>query len=108
MIMEELKVGHVVKGIIKGIGKNMIRVHLGSKVCYLPTSEVSWTSKKNPFKDKDEIEAVVVKIQEDGFVMLSVKRLQEDPWEVLKRFQVGMKVKGKIQLVRILITNNIF
>ena len=46
--MEELKVGHVVKGIIKGIGKNMIRVHLGSKVCYLPTSEVSWTSKKNP------------------------------------------------------------
>ena len=99
--MEELKVGHVVKGIIKGIGKNMIRVHLGSKVCYLPTSEVSWTSKKNPFKDKDEIEAVVVKIQEDVFVMLSVKRLQEGPWEeVLKRFQVGMKVKGKIQLVK--------
>lgn len=100
-ILEELKVGHVVKGIIKGIGKNMIRVHLGSKVCYLPTSEVSWTNKKNSLKDKDEIEAVVIKIQEDGFVMLSVKRLQEDPWkEVLKRFQVGMKVKGKIQLAQ--------
>ena len=99
--MEELKVGHVVKGIIKGIGKNMIRVHLGSKVCYLPTSEVSWTSKNISLKDKDEIEAVVVKIQEDGFVMLSVKRLQEDPWkEVLNRYQVGMKVKGKIQLVK--------
>jgi small subunit ribosomal protein S1 len=67
----------------------------------LPTSEVSWTSKKRQLKDKDEIEAVVVKIQENGFVMLSIKRLQEDPWvEVLKRFQVGMKVKGKIQLVK--------
>ena len=99
--MEELKVGHVVKGIINGIDKNVFRVQLGSIVCYLPTSEVSWTSKKISLKDKDEIEAVVVKIQEDGLVVLSVKRLQEDPWEeVLKKFQVGMKVKGKIQLVK--------
>lgn len=99
--MVELKVGHIIKGVVEGIDKNMIRVLLGSKVCYLPVSEVSWTSKKSQIKEKDEIEAVVVRIQEDTNVLLSIKRMQEDPWDkIQERFHVGMKINGKIQHVQ--------
>lgn len=93
----ELRVGHIVKGIVTNRQKDMYFIQLDKKTCYLPVSEVSWTSGKSPLKLKDEIEAVVVKILDDGNVMLSVKRLQEDPWKiVLNRLYVGMKTKGKI------------
>ena len=96
----ELQVGHIVKGIVDGGEKKLIRVLLGSKVCFLPVSEVSWTSNKCQIKEKDEIEVVVVKIQENGSVMLSIKRLQDDPWKKVQDiFYVGMKVKGSIQRV---------
>lgn len=96
----ELQVGHIIQGIVDGVGKKMIRVLLGSKVCFLPVSEVSWTSKKCQIKEKDKIKAVVVKIQENGNVMLSIKRLQDDPGKnVQDKLHVGMKVKGSIQRV---------
>lgn len=96
----ELQVGHIVKGVVKSCHKNFIIVLLGTKVCYLPVSEVSWIAKKSPLKEKDEIEAVVVKIQENGSVMLSIKRLQDDPWKKIQyKLHVGMKVKGTIQHV---------
>ena len=99
-VMEEIKVGHIVKGIISDIDENIIRVLVGSRVFCLPVTEVSWTSNKTQLKEKDEIEAVVVKIEPDGLVMLSIKRLQEDPWiKVKDHFFVGMKLKGKIQRV---------
>lgn len=99
-VMEEIKVGHVVKSIIHSIDENIIRVLIGSRVFCLPVTEVSWTSKKAQLKENDEIEAVVVKIEPDGLVVLSVKRLQEDPWSRVKnQFFVGMKLKGKIQRV---------
>lgn len=96
----ELQVGHIVKGVVKSCHKNFIIVLLGTNECYLPVSEVSWTNKKSQLKENDEIEAVVVKIQENGSVMLSIKRLQDDPWKkVQDKFYVGMKVKGSIQRV---------
>ena len=96
----ELQVGHIVKGVVKSCHKNFIIVLLGTKVCYLPVSEVSWNHKKTQLKEKDDIEAVVVKIQENGSVMLSIKRLQDDPWKnVQDKLHVGMKVKGSIQRV---------
>jgi len=96
----ELQVGHIVKGIVKSCHKKFIIVLLDTKECYLPVSEVSWTSKKLLLKEKDEIEAVVVKIQENGSVMLSIKRLQEDPWKnVHEKLRVGQKIDGIIQHV---------
>ena len=96
----ELQVGHIVKGVVYKVDNNLIRVFIGSKVCCLPLSEISWSNKTNLLKEKDELEAVVVKIEQDGLVMLSVKRLQEDPWKkVREKYYVGMKVKGKIQRV---------
>jgi ribosomal protein S1 len=96
----ELQVGHIVKGIVKSCHKKFIIVLLGTKECYLPVSEVSWTNKKMQLKEKDEIEAVVLKINENGSVMLSIKRLQDDPWKKVQDiFYVGMKVKGSIQRV---------
>lgn len=96
----ELRVGHIVKGVVYKVDDNLIRVLIGTKVCCLPISEISWSSKKNQLKEKDEIEAVVVKIDDDGLVMLSVKRLQEDPWKkAQEKLSVGMRVKGKIQRV---------
>lgn len=96
----ELQVGHIVKGVVVKVDKNMIRVLLGSKVCYLPLSEISWTYNKSKLKEKDEIEAVVVKVERGEYVMLSIKRLQEDPWKSIQdRFYIGMKIKGKIMFV---------
>ena len=96
----ELQIGHIVKGVVKSCHKDFIVVLLGTKVCYLPVSEVSWINKKKLLKEKDEIEAVVVKIQENGSVMLSIKRLQDDPWKnVQGKLHVGMKIKGIIQHV---------
>lgn len=96
----ELQVGHIVKGVVCQTDNRLIRVLIGSKVCFLPVSEVSWTSNKCQIKEKDEIKAVVVKIQENGSVMLSIKRLQDDPWKnVQDKLHVGMKVKGSIQRV---------
>ena len=96
----ELQVGHIVKGVVCQIDNRLIHVRIGSKVCCLPMSEISWSNKTNLLKEKDEIEAVVVKIEQDGLVMLSIKRLQEDPWKkVREKYCAGMKVKGKIQRV---------
>lgn len=96
----ELQVGHIVKGIVKSCRKKNIIVLLGAKECYLPVSEVSWTNKKLQLKEKDEIKAVVVKIQENGSVMLSIKRLLEDPWKnVHEKLRVGQKIDGIIQHV---------
>ena len=97
----ELEVGHIVKGIVESVDKKMIRVLLGSKVCFLPLSEVSWTNRKSKIQEKDEIEAVVVRIQDDSNVLLSIKRMQEDPWKKIhEKFHVGMNIQGKIQHVQ--------
>ena len=96
----ELQVGHIVKGVVYKVDVNLIHVLIGTKVCCLPISEISWSNKRSQLKEKDEIEDVVVKIDDDGLVMLSVKRLQEDPWKnVQEKLSVGMKVKGNIQRV---------
>ena len=97
----ELEVGHIVKGIVESVDKKMIRVLLGSKVCFLPLSEVSWTNRKSKIQEKDEIEAVVVRIQDDSNVLLSIKRMHEDPWKkIQEKFYVGMNIQGKIQHVQ--------
>jgi ribosomal protein S1 len=65
-------------------------------------SELAWQRIENPkdlFKVGDTVKAKVIAI-EKGRVSLSIKQLQNDPWqEAVKKYQLGQVVKGKISKI---------
>lgn len=95
----ELTVGDVVKATVKNILKNYAIVSLGDITAYLPASEYSWgrdNNLKNKLKIGVEKKVVVIQISEKG-VMVSIKRMINDPWlNVETLYHVNQQTKGKI------------
>lgn len=98
----QLRIGDIVKGIVKDTHKTLAHISLGDGKAILPSTEYSWSKDvniKNVMKVGDEINAVVVVLSDDDIV-LSIKRLRNNPWkDVDYRYVVGQTVKGKIQKV---------
>lgn len=95
--MKELKVGHIVRGIVACNFKNFSFVKIGNVSCVLPISEISYGKKPKNLKVGTEIEAVVIKVFEEQGVMLSIKRAKSDPWKhVEENYPVGTKLKRKV------------
>ena len=95
----ELTVGDVVKATVKDISKTYAILSIGDVDAFLPSTEYSWRKDcklKKVLKVGSEIQAVVIKIEDQG-VMLSVKRTTKDVWESIDElYQIGQKTKGKI------------
>src|SRR5205823_4375099 len=121
VLMKELQVGQVRKGIVKNMaakypvgtrvqGKVVSITNYGAFVELEPgieglvhISEMSWTRNvRHPSKIVsigETIEAVVLKVDEtEEKVSLGMKQTEEDPWMALpQKYPVGMRIKGKVR-----------
>jgi small subunit ribosomal protein S1 len=102
-INDSIKVGSKIKGKISSITDYGLFVEVAPNVEGLVhISEVSWTDRITNLADKfrvgDVIDVLVVSMDKENRRMsLSVKQLNENPWETVdKQFQVGQKIKGII------------
>lgn len=95
--VQSLHVGTIVQGKVTYITKLYSIVIVDTVKCVLPTSEMTWSDKlRCNVKMNDEIQAVVVKI-ENGQVMLSIKRLENNPWDNLQlRYKKGDQLKVSV------------
>lgn len=96
--MQELQVGHIVKGVVACNYKDFSFVRIGPVSCILPKSEISYDKKPQSLKVGKEIEAVVIKVSEEQGVMLSIKRAKNDPWEYLDEiYLVGQRINVSVK-----------
>jgi len=69
---------------------------------YIPLEELSWIKKSNTILKKGDvvIGRVIAIDDEKEKLVISIKALQENPWEILKReHPEGSIVKGKIKSI---------
>ena len=95
--VEELQVGHIVKGVIVANTNKFSFVKVGKLLCILPLPEMSYDKKPRSPEVGTEIEAVVIRISDEKGVMLSIKRAKQNPWErISDRYYVGQKLTRKV------------
>ncbi|WP_188688182.1 30S ribosomal protein S1 [Silvimonas amylolytica] len=100
-LLETLREGAVVKGIVKNITDYGAFVDLGGIDGLLHITDLAWRRVKHPSEVLavgDEVEAKVLKFdQEKNRVSLGLKQLGEDPWVGLsRRYPQGTRLFGKV------------
>ncbi|HEY8354850.1 MAG TPA: 30S ribosomal protein S1 [Methylophilaceae bacterium] len=100
-LLESLKEGAVVKGIVKNITDYGAFVDLGGIDGLLHITDLAWRRVKHPsevLSVGDEVEAKILKFdQEKNRVSLGIKQLGDDPWVNLsRRYPVGTRLFGKV------------
>ncbi len=100
-IMENLKEGAIVKGVVKNITDYGAFVDLGGIDGLLHITDLAWRRVKHPSEILtvgDEIEAKILKFdQEKNRVSLGVKQMGDDPWNGLaRRYPQGTRMFGKV------------
>ena len=102
VLMKELQVGQVRKGIVKNITDFGAFIDLGGVDGLLHITDMSYGRVSHPSKIVsigETIEAVVLKVDEtEEKVSLGMKQTEEDPWMALpQKYPVGMRIKGKVR-----------
>ncbi|WP_174764154.1 30S ribosomal protein S1 [Andreprevotia sp. IGB-42] len=100
-LLETLREGAVIKGIVKNITDYGAFVDLGGIDGLLHITDLAWRRVKHPSEVLavgDEVEAKVLKFdQEKNRVSLGLKQLGEDPWVGLsRRYPQGTRLFGKV------------
>ncbi|GAB4126806.1 MAG: 30S ribosomal protein S1 [Sideroxydans sp.] len=100
-LLENLKEGAIVKGIVKNITDYGAFVDLGGIDGLLHITDLAWRRVKHPsevLSVGDEIEAKVLKFdQEKNRVSLGIKQMGDDPWNGLaRRYPAGTRLFGKV------------
>ncbi|MDP2783190.1 MAG: 30S ribosomal protein S1 [Sulfurimicrobium sp.] len=100
-LMETLREGAVVKGIVKNITDYGAFVDLGGIDGLLHITDLAWRRVKHPSEVLtvgDEVEAKILKFdQEKNRVSLGIKQLGDDPWVNLsRRYPQGTRMYGKV------------
>ncbi|QRN40691.1 MAG: 30S ribosomal protein S1 [Neisseriaceae bacterium] len=100
-LLENLKEGAVVKGIVKNITDYGAFVDLGGIDGLLHITDLAWGRVKHPSELLEvgkEIESKVLKFDEEkNRVSLGLKQLEDDPWEGLSRvYPTGTRLYGKV------------
>ncbi len=104
------KVGDIVEGEIKSMIEKGIFVNVDGIDCFAPFSELTHKRIKKPaemFKIGEKVKARIIDLKpEEGKVTLSLKSLEEDPWQkFLRTYKENDKVKG---VVRNIIDKGVF
>ena len=99
-VMENLKEGAIVKGVVKNITDYGAFVDLGGIDGLLHITDLAWRRVKHPSEVLtvgDEIEAKILKFdQEKNRVSLGIKQMGDDPWNGLaRRYPQGTRMFGK-------------
>jgi small subunit ribosomal protein S1 len=100
-LLESLREGAVVKGVVKNITDYGAFVDLGGIDGLLHITDLAWRRVKHPSEVLavgDEVEAKVLRFdQEKNRVSLGLKQLGEDPWMGLtRRYPQGTRLFGKV------------
>jgi small subunit ribosomal protein S1 len=100
-MMENLKEGSIVKGVVKNITDYGAFVDLGGIDGLLHITDLAWKRVKHPsevLKIGDEIEAKVLRFdRERNRVSLGLKQLGDDPWvDLARRYPEGTRLFGKV------------
>ena len=100
-LLETLKEGAIVKGIVKNITDYGAFVDLGGVDGLLHITDMAWKRVKHPSEIVnvgDEITVKVLKFdRERTRVSLGLKQLGEDPWvAIAKRYPEGTKLTGRV------------
>jgi small subunit ribosomal protein S1 len=100
-LLESLREGAIVKGIVKNITDYGAFVDLGGIDGLLHITDLAWRRVKHPSEVLavgDEVEAKVLKFdQEKNRVSLGLKQLGEDPWTgISRRYPPGTRLFGKV------------
>jgi len=100
-LLENLKEGAVVKGVVKNITDYGAFVDLGGIDGLLHITDLAWRRVKHPSEVLtvgDEIEAKILKFdQEKNRVSLGIKQMGDDPWNGLaRRYPQGTRLFGKV------------
>jgi len=100
-LMESLKEGAVVKGVVKNITDYGAFVDLGGIDGLLHITDLAWRRVKHPsdvLTVGEEVEAKILKFDQDkNRVSLGIKQLGDDPWVNLsRRYPVQTRLFGKV------------
>ena len=100
-LMESLKEGTVVKGVVKNITDYGAFVDLGGIDGLLHITDMAWRRVKHPsevVQVGQEIEAKILKFdQEKNRVSLGIKQLGDEPWVgIARRYPQGTRMFGKV------------
>jgi small subunit ribosomal protein S1 len=102
--LAKLTVGQIVEGAITEVTDFGAFVKLSDTLDGLiHSSEIAWRYIEDPHEVLRQGETVRAKIisLENGRVSLSLKALQEDPWQTVdQRYQVGQKIAGTLLKIR--------
>ena len=100
-LLETLKAGAIVKGIVKSITDYGAFVDLGGIDGLLHITDLAWRRVRHPsevVQVGQELEAKVLKFDQDkNRVSLGLKQLGEDPWVgIARRYPQGTRLFGKV------------
>jgi len=100
--LEKLKVGDIVEWVVSGILTYGLFVTFEGLEWLVHVSEIDWGHVSNPEKFAKVGQKIKVKIigLDSEKISLSIKRLQENPWDVLaKKYKVGDVVKAPVSRI---------
>lgn len=100
-LLETIKEGSVVQGLVKNITDYGAFIDLGGVDGLLHVTDISWKRVNHPSESLQVGQTVDVQVirynAENGRISLGMKQLESDPWEGVEgRYQVGSKHKGRI------------
>lgn len=103
-LLHEIKEGDVINGVVTNLTSFGAFVDLGGLEGLIHVSELSWGRVKDPSEIlhiDQEITAEVLEVsEEEGKIALSLKRLQENPWESLSKILLpGTVIEAKISCI---------
>jgi small subunit ribosomal protein S1 len=100
-LLENLKEGQMLQGIVKNITDYGAFVDLGGVDGLLHVTDISWKRINHPseaLQIGQTVDVQVIRYNEDNQrISLGMKQLESDPWEgVVQRFPVGEKFTGRV------------
>ena len=103
-LIQELSVGEVRHGTVTGLSSFGAFVDLGGADGLIHISELSWNTISSPeevLTVGQEVDVYVLRVDQDNKkIGLSLKRLQQEPWETVnERYQVGDLVDATVTKV---------
>ena len=100
-LLETLREGSIVQGLVKNITDYGAFIDLGGVDGLLHVTDISWKRVNHPsevLSVGQTVEVQVIRYNADnGRISLGMKQLEKDPWEgVSGKYPVGQKLKGRI------------
>ncbi len=104
VLLDKLQEGEIRTGVVSGLRDFGAFVDLGGADGLIHISELAWHRVKHPrevLNVGDEVTVYVLRLDEEGKrIGLSLKRLQENPWDVIETiYHVGQLVEGKVSRI---------